>query len=64
MLQVVQITWKVEVELMKTAGHEKMEMLYNPKQKKLEEMIENADQMAGYLKWKVDDLQLSWKTAD
>lgn len=32
--------------------------------KKLEEMTENADQMAEYLKWKVEDLLLSGKTAD
>ena len=49
---------------MKIAEHEKMETLYNQKQKKLEEMTENADQMAEYLKWKVEDLLLGWKTAD
>ena len=27
-------------------------------------MTENADQMAEYLKWKVEDLLLSGKTAD
>ena len=46
MLQVVQIMWKEGVELMKIAEHEKMERLYNQKQKKLEEMSENADQLA------------------
>ena len=64
MLQVVQIMCKVGVELMKIAEHEKTETLYNQQQKKLEEMTENADQMAEYLKWKVEDLLLSGKTAD
>ena len=64
MLQVVQIMWKAGVELMKIAEHEKVETLYNQWQKKLEEMTKNADQMAEYLKWKVEDLLLSGKTAD
>ena len=40
-----------------------METLYNLKQKKLEEMPENADQMADNLKWKVEDLFMSCKAA-
>lgn len=49
---------------MKIAEQGQMGTLYNQKQKNLEELKENADQMAEYLKWKVEDLMLIWKTAD
>lgn len=49
MLQVVHKVWNVGVELIMTAEHEKMPMLYSQKQRKLEEMTENADEMAEYL---------------